>query len=467
MTPFDQNIDTDAGHTIDPSIDQDDLIAFHLRELPRQQKLAVLRALQNNPNLRAESMAIASTLRAFPKHEAPLPLNTAALDRHWLTLRRSLPIHVPPAIAPRSLFSRWAIPTLAASALAATALILSLHHNPHTNPSTLATSKSPSFAITTPQLTKSAVPSDSTVHPYTAVPSNVAVSTNGAITRRSSPTANLSHSPFNDHLIPQPPTTSLQTQTSNNQPIPQPIITPPLTASSPASTTQQPSSLSSTTPTPSTALSNLPPSRPHHDHTTDLTLSALGNLTPDRSFTSTAGAGVSAVTASYTQSTTPSFGALASFHQQLRPWLGYRLTGSYSHPTFEYTYSTTLGGSGNIVKERIYELSATYVVQGPHRHRITTSAEAGAALLAFHPTNPNQSISPPHATNLPAGVFGVSAELALTRHLALHAGYRALLYDIPANYPTYGATVPSAPGNLTLTSEPVAGITYRFHPTSE
>jgi hypothetical protein len=226
MTPFDQNIDTDAGHTIDPSIDQDDLIAFHLRELPRQQKLAVLRALQNNPNLRAESMAIASTLRAFPKHEAPLPLDTAALDRHWLTLRRSLPIHVPPAVASRSLFSRWAIPTLAASALAATALILSLHHNPHTNPSTLATSKSPSFAITTPQLTKSAVPSDSTVPPYTAVPSNVAVS---------SPNSLLLSPP----RLPHPPShaaTSRRpapvTTTPPTSPLP-PSATSPLTAPSP------------------------------------------------------------------------------------------------------------------------------------------------------------------------------------------------------------------------------------------
>ena len=473
MTPFDQNIDNDAGNTIDSSIDQDDLIAFHLRELPRPQKHAVLRALKTNPDLRAESMSIASTLRAFPKHEAPLPLDAATLDRHWLTLRNSLPIHVPPTIAPRSLFPRWALPTLVGSALAATALIVSLHYNSHPSPSILAISKPPSFAIATPQPTNSTIPFNSTVLPNTTVPSSSAVSSDGTATHRPAPTARLSHSPFVSHPIPQPPNTSAQipsaqTQTSSNQPIPQPIITPPPTTPSPASTTQQPSSLSSTTPTSSAALSSLRSSHPHHDHTTDLTLAVLANLTPSRSFTANQGTGPSAVIASLTQSTTPAIGALASFHQQLRPWLGYRVTASYSQPTFEYTYSLAAGSSnGNIVDENAYELSGTYVIQGPHHHRISTAAEAGAGLLALLPASPNLSAVPVANAYRAAAVFGASAELALTKHLALHAGYRALLYKGPAAALTYGSITPTTPGNLTLTSEPVIGLTYRFHPASE
>ena len=67
----------------------------------------------------------------------------------------------------------------------------------------------------------------------------------------------------------------------------------------------------------------------------------------------------------------------------------------------------------------------------------------------------------------PEAVFGASAELALTKHLALHAGYRALLYKGPSAALTYGSIVPTTPGNLTLSSEPVIGLTYRFHPASE
>ena len=57
MTPFDINPEHDAGH----SIDQDDLIAFHLHELSSPQERAVHRVLRTNPALQAESFAIAAT----------------------------------------------------------------------------------------------------------------------------------------------------------------------------------------------------------------------------------------------------------------------------------------------------------------------------------------------------------------------------------------------------------------------
>jgi hypothetical protein len=448
MTPFDQNIDNDADHTID----QDDLIAFHLRELPRQQKLAVLRALHTHPNLRAESMAIASTLRAFPKHEAALPLDAATLDRHWLTLRHALPIHIPPATAPRSLFprtlfSRWAIPAFAASALAATALILSLHHNQRSTSSTIATTEAPSSTITNPP------------HSNPTSPSN-AVAASSSI-----PTTSPSHPPFLNHPSPQPPHTSppvpsTQTHPTPAQSIAQPIITPPPAAASPArstiATTQQPTSLTSTTPpSPTPRRNTQPSSHIHHDLTTDLTLAVIGNLTPGRSSTASTG--------TYTQVTTPAIGALASFHQQLRPWLGYRITTTYSRPTFEYTYGTSsTNGVRTLLNERIYEVSGTYAVQGPHPRRITTSAEAGAGLLAFLASNPNVANEPISNAYRPAGVVGASAELALTKHWAVHLGYRALLYKAPANYPIYGSAVVQPPGMITVSSNPIVGITYRF-----
>jgi hypothetical protein len=159
---------------------------------------------------------------------------------------------------------------------------------------------------------------------------------------------------------------------------------------------------------------------------------------------------------------------LASLHQQFRPWLGYRATASYSQPTFEYTYSLAAGSSsGNIVDENAYELSGTYVVEGPRHRRISTAAEAGAGLLALLPASPNRSTVPVGNAYRPAAVFGASAEFTLTKHLALHAGYRALLYKGPSAALTYGSIIPTTPGNLTFSSEPVIGLTYRFHEASE
>lgn len=470
MSPFDRNIDYDSGHATDPSIDQDDLIAFHLHELSPPQERALHRVLRTSPTLQSESVAIATTLRAFPKHEASLPLDDAALDRHWLALRPSLPIHVPPALAPRSLFPRsvfhrWALPALAGSALATTALLVSLHHYRHTLVTTVATTQTPTS--TTPSIPPAA-PSNaasisiaptngpaliaSTQRPWesnqTSNPSSFppAAPTQAAF---ANPSTNLL--PTEPHL-PTSPTQVSPTTTSNN--------TTTATSESPAFQ----STTTATSPSP-TQLSKLHPPTIHHPHTTDLTLAIFGNLTPDRS--STSGDGGSAPTGSYTQATTPAVGALASFHQQLRPWLGYRISTAYSRPTFEYTDATPDSSSGGItVNERIYEFSGTYVVQGPRRRRITTSAEAGAGLLAFLPTDPNGYGEGASNSVRPTGVIGVSAELALTKHWALHAGYRALLYKAPAYYSTiFGSSIPPAPSNITFSNEPVVGITYRFGTT--
>ena len=473
MSPFDQNIDYDAGHTIDPSIDQDDLIAFHLHELSPPQERALHRVLHTSPTLQSESVAIANTLRAFPKYEPALPLDAAALDRHWQALRPSLPIHVPPPIAPRSLFPRsvfhrWAFPALAGSALATTALLVALHHGRHTTPPiTIATTQSPtsttaSISSAAPSIiasTSDSTLTTSTQNPWVRSQFNSAI--NNQISNPSSfPPSTPTQAALTTPNLPptEPLTPTLPTQVSPATK----TSTTTATTEAPTSRSTNPTSAISTSPT---QLTKLRPPTIHHPHTTDLTLAIFGDLTPDRS--STSGDGGSAPTGSFTQATTPAVGALASFHQQLRPWLGYRITTAYSRPTFEYTVATPdTTGSGIIINERIYEFSGTYVVQGPHRHRISTSAEAGAGLLALLPTDPNGYGEGASNTVRPTGVMGVSAELALTRHWALHAGYRALLYKAPTYYSTiFGSDIPPAPRNITFSNEPVVGITYRFGKT--
>jgi hypothetical protein len=192
----------------------------------------------------------------------------------------------------------------------------------------------------------------------------------------------------------------------------------------------------------------------------------IGNLIPDRSII--AGTQVTSGTASYTQTATPSIGALVSFHQQLHPWLGYRVTATYSQPTFEYTYAASPNiNVRNIVNERLYELSGSYVVQGPRHRRITPSAEAGAGLLAFQPVSPNQSSQPVSHAERPVALVGVAAEFILTKHLSLHAEYRVLLFTAPGSYFAYGSDIPTPPGNIVVSSNPSIGITYHFRPTRE
>jgi hypothetical protein len=454
MSPFDINPDNDAGHTID----QDDLIAFHLHELTPPQERALHRVLRASPDLQAESIAIASTLRAFPKHEPSLPLDTAALDRNWLALRNSLPTLVPAAIPTRSLFPRWAFPALAASALATTAVILTLHHTP------------PHAAVAT--TTHSAASPSNSIPSILSVPPVYAIPAVDSVRIRTSVSpASISH-PSLDHATPHPRPTS-----ASNPPGPLPATSPFTNAQPPQPDTSSPSAEAPTnttiatiqqatplTPTFTPLIQNRSHAQIRHEHTTDITVAAIGNLTPDRSFTSSD----ATTTAHYTQETTPSVGALASFHQQLRPWLGYRITGSYSEPTFEYVYQAGAGDSeGNIVRQHAYEFSGTYVVQGPRHRRIFTAAEVGTGLLAFLPADPNLTALPVVRSLRPEGVFGVSAEFALTRHLAIHAGYRALLYKAPTAYAPFGIAVPPAPNNLTLSNQPVIGLTYRFHPTND
>ncbi len=455
MTPFHPDLENDAGHTID----QNDLIAFHLHELSSPQERAVHRVLHTNPALQSESIAIASTLRAFPKHEAPLPLDAAALDRHWQALRPSLTAYIPPTPTPFALFKlpamRWALPTAAAAILATAALILTLHRAPQPTPTTVATSTPPT-ATTTPN----PMPPLSAISPSNSVPTITSIPS-VSLSIASSPT---SPPPQTNPFVP---TNSSQAQPTSSQP----TTAPSPTSASPANTSiaanHQSNSIAEPAPNEPTTARPVP--RPHHEHTTDITLAVIGNLTLSNASTSG--------TATYTQSTTPAIGVLASFHQQFRPWLGYRIIATHSEPTFLYGYQVptpyanapVTTTAGNTVYEHVYEVAGTYVVKGPRYRRISTSAEAGIGLLAFLPPGTNIGNPPLLNAYRPEAVVGISGELALTQHLALHAGYRALLYKAPTSYygTSYGVAVPSDPGNLTLSNEPVIGLTYRFHPSRE
>jgi hypothetical protein len=456
MSPFDINPENDAGH----AIDQDDIIAFHLHELTPPQERAFHRALHTNPALQAESLAVAATLNALPKHE-PLPssLNAATTtNRIWNSLRPSLIPYVPVAATPFAFLklpvARWAIPTLATSTLVAiTALVLALHHDQPAPLTTIATNHPSSLSAPT-STTRATIPSTT----FSPSAPSAEITPSLAITLPSNhqsallnPTA---QQPSTAPTTPQVPTTAspqISSSISSN-------------TATPESSSNQPFSPAPAQTQTSFHINRLGGPRIHSRSASDLTLAMFGNFPVS---TSTSGTGASAITQTFSQSGTNAVGALASFHQQFRPWLGYRITTTYSRPTF-FATSGTSSSTGNFstggfaLAQRIYELSATYNVQGPRHHRLSTSVEAGGSLLAFSSTNPYSTTSATVHSFHGAAVVGVASELAFNKHWALRAEYRALLYKPPAFYDT--VSVPAS-GNLTLSNNPILGITYHFGST--
>ncbi len=84
----------------------------------------------------------------------------------------------------------------------------------------------------------------------------------------------------------------------------------------------------------------------------------------------------------HSQSATHAVSAIASFHQQLRPAIGYRVTASYARPDFQYE---SANGQSQI-NGSVYEVAGTYVFQGPHHGRVSTGVEGGAGLMTILPT---------------------------------------------------------------------------------
>jgi len=76
------------------TIDESELIAYHLRELSPLRMRAVRAALESDEALAAESEEIAETLRAF-SGEAPPVVDAALLERSWQSVRPSLAVLTP------------------------------------------------------------------------------------------------------------------------------------------------------------------------------------------------------------------------------------------------------------------------------------------------------------------------------------------------------------------------------------
>jgi hypothetical protein len=95
------------------TVREEDLIAYHLGEISRWQRLQIRRRLERDPELAAESEEIAATLRAFCCDPAPV-VSEATLDRSWERVRGSLGV----LDAPRKSRRGWVWATASVSVVA-------------------------------------------------------------------------------------------------------------------------------------------------------------------------------------------------------------------------------------------------------------------------------------------------------------------------------------------------------------
>ncbi len=198
---------------------------------------------------------------------------------------------------------------------------------------------------------------------------------------------------------------------------------------------------------------------------TSLSLGVGAQLTIDRTHYS-----YDSITA---QSTAPSTATLGTFRQTFSPWLGYSVNLGYSRVSEQYLNSQISGIYGGLESYKadtnMYETSITYIAHTNLSQRISLFGDGGPGLLTFLPVErgPNAVAYAPYQSDArglsvqvrPAGVFGSGIDIHLSRHLALRAEYRGLLYSNPDF-----RTGDYLSKQITLTSEPTFSLVYNFHP---
>jgi len=439
--------------------DDEDLVAHYLHELAPQKASELESAMQTDPALAARYEAYTTMLRAYKANAATLVVDEAVMARNWKAMRPAL---AGARVGP-SMLSRWRYPALAGAglALAATAIFMSTRPHEGGRPTPAAAvqeSGGPGLSATTTENALAGgvsmgAPSDDLAmaerryaqergrasrhftHPLTAAPRDLPGDLPQALRLRTGLPLNTAYAaaphfiPLASMSLPEPPTQSGYPDMFG-----------------PAGTAQ-------TTASRRRSKSGHVRTGIHHEYPADLTFAMGGTLIGTRE---ASGPGTEVRTLGATHAVT----ALAAFHQQLRPAVGYRIAVSYSRPDFQYALRDATTNSGQRdINGRMYELAATYVVQGPHHGALSTSVEAGGGMMALLPTLSSAETS----YNLRGvAVVGVAAEVALTKHLGIHLGYRAQVFKGPDFQ--YSGTDKSIVGTTFFSNEPMAGIIYRFHP---
>ncbi len=414
-----------------------DLVAYHLNELSPRRKRALEKALREDPVLASESEAYAKMLLSF-KGAIPLDVDEEIVDRNWNRVWSKLPRR---PLRPAR-FHRWFIPVLTGMGLAfaATTFFLTTRR-PAPAPSTVSFHRPTEPGGSTPPAASPADTPTTTANPSADQRDSGHQVVHLAIPRKPSPYAQLPSTPprviasvphSSDEVIP-----SVQFLPLARVPALLPsFVTPPLITVHPAQASDGPGSKTSSKPH-SDAI--------HRERPMDITLAMGGMLIGTRDASSNG--------STYSQGATHAVSAIASFHQQLRPAIGYRVTASYARPDFQYNSEN---GQSQI-NGSIYEIAGTYVVQGPHHGRVSTGIEGGAGLMTIVPTVETTN----SGKNLrAAAIVGVSADFAVSKHFAIQTSYRMQIFKGP-DFQSTGGIVPAVTTTL-ISNEPMVGITYRF-----
>ena len=405
-------------------IDESDLIAYHLKEVSPRMERAIRRALEQNPELAAQSEAIAATLRMFDNTEEIPMVDAAVLDRNWNSIRPSLGSLQP---RPHVQAWRWTLASVALLALlvAMATYVWQQNRDGAAMDLRVATVKPQQAA---PSGTEFAIPSeprssddrgkrkvpagsqDARSAGPVSTPSLATVRQTGALLPIDRPLelALLQASPMVEPLLQQ-----------GVQPAPQTSAATPTSAA---------------------------PVTKRKEHESDLSIGVFGDFIATRLTRSP-------------QSAVPSAGALATFHQQRSPGFGYNISAGYTHTTFNYGSSDAfMGGTENaLIGTNIFEISSAYVVQGPRSKRVSTFADAGGGMFAFLQTG----TGPPESRYFrPVGVGGAGMNYRLNQHWALRAEYRGIYFKGPA-FRNTGVQFAIAT-HYTLSSEPTVSLTYQF-----
>jgi opacity protein-like surface antigen len=433
---------------------ESDLIAYHLHELSPRRARALEAAMQSNPFLAAESDAYATILRSF-KGGTALEVDEEMMDPNWARILAgfpSTPIRPP-------LFSRWLVPTAAGLAFAATVFFVTMHRAtnsprlqaPAAQPAVASSSGDGTYRLSPLENSSPQHATRSEANPGKGASQAQAYRDPFTMSRAASLLARLHHATLN--TIPIVPENEESGPMLEYIPLAHvPVPSPPAFSASVIDV--NPVTLQSA-PGPGTAPKQKQQRNPvRRERYMEVTLAMGGTLIGTRNVSSSNGE-------TRTQGATHAVSAIGSFHQQLRPAVGYRFTASYTRPDFQYTDGPSNNSSGaqTDIVGRVYEFAGTYVVQGPCRGIVSTTVEGGTALMAFLPL-PDSSGTTGGANLRAAGILGVGAEIGLTKHLAITTSYRVQVFKGP-DFRSSNANLPRIATTL-ISNEPSVGVSYRF-----
>jgi hypothetical protein len=157
------------------------------------------------------------------------------------------------------------------------------------------------------------------------------------------------------------------------------------------------------------------------------------------------------------EDTTESGGALVSFRQPYRPWLGYEADLSYTKFYEAYNKGVVK------VESNVTDLSFSYLFQSPVIYGVQPYLALGGGIILFSPisgtlTNLNQTVpSSLPSQLLPEFTYALGLKVPLFSRFGVNGGLRGLKYKTPDFHQVSIDT-----RRLRSTLQPNLGVYYRF-----